>query len=431
MPKRARQWNIRVVALLLAVAIALGLSACTRGESDKVAPTTTATGSATTTADTTTTTADTTAATTVSATEKNTTNKTTRTTATPVVDVKKKKLSVLIIGNSHSIDAFWLLYQAYMDQHSDTDLCVGIYHYNGASIDEHVDFLNKNSAVIRYHKNDGGWWKIKYGVTPESVLTDQPWDVILMQPAKEDLADPDLNRDGRYALAEAVDRYVKNPHEFVWHVSWPSPNDEMFFSPDYVRQPPAGYKDKLTRLYGFDPVNQFSVMTGTTKKWVLTDRLYSRAVCSGASIMQAHLTQGIPQSELWRDYTHLSDYGRLMVAYALVAQLTGQSVKSVGIDTIPVKWRHKQNKAQGDQTITPAMKKVIIKAVNHSLSDPWNIPPQTGVTTTNTTTVTTATETTDSTATETTDSTATETTDSTDSTTGTASTENTIVPTEG
>ncbi|MBQ9842437.1 MAG: DUF4886 domain-containing protein [Clostridia bacterium] len=416
MSKRARQWNIRVVALLLAAAIALGLSACTRGGSDKVEPTTTATTTGTTTTATTT-------ETTATTTEKIITNKPTRTTATPIVDVKKKKLSVLIIGNSHSIDAFWLLYQAYMDQYSDTDLCVGIYHYNGGSIDEHLAFLKDNTAAIRYYKNTSGWWNIKYDVTPESVLTDQPWDVIMMQPAKEDLADPNLNHDGRYALAEAVDRYVKNPHEFVWHVSWPSPNDEMFFSPDYVRQPPVGYKDKLTRLYGFNPVNQFSVMTGATKKWVLTDPLYSRAVCSGTSIMQAHLTQGIPQAELWRDYTHLSDYGRLMAAYALVAQLTGKPIKSVGIDAIPVKWRHKQNKAQGVQTITPAMKKVMIKAVNHSLSDPWSIPPQTGVTTTTTTATVTTTATT---TTQTTDTTTT----TTDTTTETVSTEDTTVTTE-
>ena len=286
----------------------------------------------------------------------------------------KEKVSVLIVGNSHSIDAYWLLYQAYMDQHPDINLCVGILHYGGANIDEHVAFGNNGQEKIRYYKNDSGKWDIKYDVTTEYVLTDHPWDIIMMQPAKEDLSDPTLNKDGRHALAEIIDRYVKNPHEIMWHISWPSPNDETFFSEDYVRQPPAGYKKKLTRLYGFNPVNQFSVMVDMTKQHVLDDPIYSKAVCSGAAIMHAHLAQGVPQLELWRDYTHLSDYGRLMAAYALVAQITNEPIESVGIDVISVGWRHKQNKDQGKLVITQQMKDVLIKAANYALESPWVIP---------------------------------------------------------
>ena len=329
---------------------------------------------------------------------------TTRTTAKPLVDVEKKKLNVLIIGNSHSIDAFWLLYQAYMDQHPNTDLCVGILHYNGAAIDEHINFLETGEAVIRYYRNSTGWWHIQYDVTAEAVLTDRPWDVIMMQPAKEDIADETLNQDGRHRLAALVDRYVTTPHEFVWHVSWPSPNDEIFFSPDYIRQPPVGYKDKLTRLYGFNPITQFRLQTEMTQKFVLDDTLYSNAICSGSAVMHALLTQGMEQLDLWRDYTHLSDYGRLMVGYAITAQLTGVPIGEIGIDEIPIRWRHKQNKSQGPQTVTPEMKQGIVEAANHSLKDPWNVPPQyyplpTTTTTTTTTTTVVSTETTEITTT--------------------------------
>lgn len=301
---------------------------------------------------------------------------TTRTTKTSAAEVEKKQLSILIIGNSHSVDAFWLLHQAYLDQNPDTELCLGILYYDGASIDEHVTFIENNEAVMRYYKNTGKKWVIKNGLTPVSVLTERPWDIVMMQPAKEDLGDETLNRDGRHALAEAVNRHLKTPHEFVWHVSWPSPNDETFFSPDYMRQPPKAYKDKLIRLYGFNPVTQFSVMTEMTRQWVVDDPLYAKTVCSGAPVMHALLTQGETQLELWRDYTHLSDYGRLLAAYGITAQLTGQPIKKVGIDVIPVKWRHHLLQERGDQTITAAMKQVIVKAVNHSLKDPWGIPPQ-------------------------------------------------------
>ena len=247
-------------------------------------------------------------------------------------------------------------------------------HYGGGNIDEHVELAQKNKKVMRYYKNDHGGWDTTFKVRSKDVLTDEPWDIIMMQPAKEDLADPTLNQDGRYKLAKIVNRYVKNPHRFIWHISWPSPNDETFFSPDYVRQPPEGYKDKLTRLYGFNPVNQFSVMTEMTKKNILNDPLYSDAVCSGAAIMHAHLAQGMPQLDLWRDYTHLGDYGRLMAAYALVAQICEEPIENVGIDLIPVNWRHKQNRDQGELVITDEMKEGIVIAANYALESPWIIP---------------------------------------------------------
>ena len=278
------------------------------------------------------------------------------------------------MGNSHSIDAFWLLYEAYMDQHPDTDLCVGILHYNGACIDEHVNFIDSNESVMRYYKKTGSTWKIKYNVTSASALTDRPWDTILMQPAKEDLADPTLNADGRHALAEGIARYVQNPHKIMWHISWPSPNDETFFSDDYVRVPPVGYKDKLMNLYGFNPVNQFNNMLTLTTANVLNDPLYDDAYCSGAAVMHALLSQGFTQLELWRDYTHLSDLGRLTVAYSMYAQLTGNPIQQVGIDTIPVEFRAFQYQYLGDMAVTEQMKDIVRQAANHSLEDPWNVP---------------------------------------------------------
>lgn len=302
------------------------------------------------------------------------TTKTTATTGTPAGTDPTDPRYILIVGNSHSVDAFWLLYQAYMDQYPGTDLCVGILHYGGACIDEHVKFAENKDEVIRYYRNNSGKWDIQYGVTTEFVLKDQPWDTILMQPAKEDLADDTLNKKGRHALAKIIDQYVDHPYKLMWHISWPSPNDETFFSPDYVRQPPTGYKEKLTRLYGFNPVTQYSLMLKQTRKNILNDKIYDQAVCSGASVMHAHLAQGFSQLDLWRDYTHLSDYGRLMVGYALVAQFTGKPIQKVGINRITVGWRHKQNKEFGPLDLTDEMKQGIIRGANYALKSPWELP---------------------------------------------------------
>ena len=127
-------------------------------------------------------------------------------------------------------------------------------------------------------------------------------------------------------------------------------------------------------LYGFDPANQFRVLTDAAKAHILTDENYTGAVCTGAAIMYAHKVLGRPQLELWRDYTHLSDLGRLIAAYSMYAQLMGNAIQQVGIDTIPVGKRSLQYQHLGDMTVTDQMKEIIIQSVNHALQDPWSVP---------------------------------------------------------
>lgn len=280
---------------------------------------------------------------------------------------------ILIIGNSHSVDAFWQLSQALRDLIPGIDPVLGVAYYSGCSITQHIQFGTGNEPAYRYYKNTDGQWDIRPEFTLDAMLQDEPWDIVFLQAAKSDLDDT-LNRDGRRTLEAFVNKRVKNPHRFLWHTSWPSPNDEHFFSPEHKPQPPAGYKERLINLYGFNPITQFTVLTSKAKEHILTDETYPTAVCTGAAIMHAHFVLGVPQIELWRDYTHLNDFGRLVVAYAMAAQLAGQPVERVSVDTVPVSQRHPQYRELGDLTVTEEMKQIIIRASNHALQDPWAVP---------------------------------------------------------
>ena len=90
--------------------------------------------------------------------------------------------------------------------------------------------------------------------------------------------------------------------------------------------------------------------------------------------MRAHAELGVPQLELWRDYTHLSDYGRLISAYTFYAQLTGRKVTDIKLDKIPASLRHRYTRGEGDMLITEEMKQVVIHAANSALEDPWTVP---------------------------------------------------------
>lgn len=280
---------------------------------------------------------------------------------------------ILIIGNSHSVDAFWQLSNALRDLIPGMEPVLGVVYYSGCSITRHIQFGTEKEPAYRYYKNVAAQWDIREGYTLDTMLRDEAWDIIFLQAAKSDLDDT-LNREGRRALEAFVNERVRTPHQFLWHTSWPSPNDETFFSPTYVRQPPAGYKERLTDLYGFNPINQFTILTSKAKEHILTDETYPLAVCTGAGIMHAHFVLGVPQTGLWRDYTHQNDFGRLVAAYTMAAQLAGKPVEQVSVDAVPVSMRHKQYQALGNLTVTDEMKQIIIRAANYALQDPWTVP---------------------------------------------------------
>ena len=282
-------------------------------------------------------------------------------------------LKILIIGNSHSTDAFQLLAEAFRDQLPHQDVVMASLYYAGCSIIQHNQHIEENAPVYRYTINKNGVQEVTYNVTINYGLHHQDWDIIMLQAAKGD-RHQSLNLAGRRKLEKYVDANMATPYAFAWHTSWPSPNDEIFFSPDWVRQPPADYKDILIALYGFDTVNQAKILTQQTVDYILPDNTYKYKINTGAAIMQAHLVQKIPQVELWRDYTHLHDFGRLIVAYAMYAQLTGNKITSIGMDTVPVEKRHDQFKHLGDLQITEKMKQAIMEAANYSLENPWIIP---------------------------------------------------------
>lgn len=280
---------------------------------------------------------------------------------------------IMMIGNSHSIDAFQLLFEVFKAHSPEQEVVLGIMYYSGCPISKHVRFGCNDEPVYQYWLNEDGSWKVTKQATLRASLKDQPWDLIFLQAAKSDLDDT-LNLSDRRLLEQLVEECVPTPHKFAWHTSWPSPNDETFFSPEHVPQPPAGYKERLIRLYGFNPITQFTVLTDKAKNHILPDSTYSQSICTGAAIMHATQVLGVSQRMVYRDYTHLSDYGRLMAAYAFYAQFTGKPLTDILVDTVPAALRSRRFQVLGDLQITEEMKQQLIAAANHALADPWTVP---------------------------------------------------------
>ncbi|MBR2615244.1 MAG: DUF4886 domain-containing protein [Clostridia bacterium] len=287
---------------------------------------------------------------------------------------EQKITKILIIGNSHTNDVFFQLGRVF-DAQFEGRYMLGFLYYSGCKLSQHVSFLKNNKPVYDYYKTSTTAYVREEECTMQRVLKDEPWDVIFLNPAgASDLLHEDLQLEFRRQIEDYIHKNVKTEHSIAWHTSWASPNDPAFFDKSWWRQPPAGHKESLIQNYGFDPVNQHTLHVEAVKKHILTDPTYVHTICTGTGIVYANWVLGVPQLDLYRDYTHLSDFGRVLAAYCFYAQFTGEPIEEVLLDKVPAKARQSHYQSLGDLVLTDELKAVIKETANYTLENPWSVP---------------------------------------------------------
>ena len=275
-----------------------------------------------------------------------------------------KVLKIMIIGSSRSVNTFHMLYEVFKDQMPDQEIVLGVMYYSGGSMTMHRDFVVNNEVVYRYYCNKDGKWETTEPVNMDYGLLNQKWDVILLQAGNGDLANQVNLQCREYLTGYVSEKLGDHPHVFWWHSTW-------FNSTD-----PALYGISPTNLKPED-IDQYASITTNheaVKKYVFDDPMFAGRITSGTPMLYALKVLEVPEVELYRDHTHLSDYGCLLVGYAFYAQFTGNPVTQINLDVIPTNKRQSPYQKYGDMTITQEMKDVILKTVDYTLNNPWAIP---------------------------------------------------------
>ena len=272
-------------------------------------------------------------------------------------------LRIMILGSSRSVNTFHLLYEVFKDQMPDKEITLGVMYYSGCSMSMHANFIKNNEAVYTYYRNKDGYWDLIRNSYMEDGLRDQAWDVILLQAGTGDTAN-NMNQDVRKFLVDYVDSVVTHPHTFWWHTTW-------FNSTD-----PVLYQNANTTLKPetIDQVAQLTSGIESAKKYVMEDPMFEGRICSGTPMMYALKKLNVPETDLFRDHTHLSDYGSLLVGYSFYTQFTGKPVTQINLDVIPQNLRIEQHQYLGDLQITEEMKQIIIDTAQYTLENPWTVP---------------------------------------------------------
>lgn len=296
---------------------------------------------------------------------------------TPQSDYEKSITKILILGSSSSNDVFFQLGRVFKAQgFGGKRYVLGFLYYSGCKFYQHVDFLRRDDPVYDYYKTSGTDYICEEFSTMKHALKDEQWDVILLHPGgSNDLLHKDLNLNFRREIEAYVNEHVPTEHVFGFHLRCPNPTEDDFFSSSWWRKPPEGYRDNLIKAYGgVDFMKQYSMNVNAVKTHILTDPLYEYNICTGAGFVYAHKMLGVSQFALYRDYTHLSDFGRVLAAYCFYTQFTGEPIEEVKLDKIPAKKRQSHYIADGDLIITDELKHIIKESANYALEHPWDIP---------------------------------------------------------
>ena len=285
---------------------------------------------------------------------------------------------VLTIGNSHTVDANHMLYEVFKAENPDQEVVIYHLYKGGCKLSEHADFMTNNKpAYTLYKAVESGWQQIK-DYTAMYALMDQVWDVVIFQ---------EMNRlagvaDGYQAdyidtILAYIDQYAQGNPKIGWHLLWTNPFDyEWVFQPGMPD--PGGesaiesWKNYHQEHYQTDTVTMYNAMVEQTNQYILTNEAFDFVIPSGTAMLYARNVSGLVDSELHRDYTHLSDFSRLMVAYLWYAELMGlEEITQVNYDTIPA---YMMYKPVGALEITEEMKQIIIDSVNYALKNPMTAP---------------------------------------------------------
>ena len=309
---------------------------------------------------------------------------------------EKGTLKVLVVGNSHGRDATCLLYEVFRTEQPGRKVIIGLLERDGCTISEHKTLMSNNTPLYRYFKNDGttsnGVAAVQYDVTALTGLQDEQWDVILMQQMSTYMAtERHYNSDWKYVADYILDSQEVKP-KLGFHMVMATPDDSTyFFGPGtpYGGGDASGWKNMHDAAWGDADGNyDMNVMYETFVNLVQThlvdstelmgDNYFDFVMPTATAIHYAHKVLGRPQNELYRDYTHLNDYGRLMAAYLWYAELMGlESISEVNIDAIPndlaVGYSNQFPTPESGRAVTKDMKDDIIAAVNWTLEHPFTI----------------------------------------------------------
>ena len=294
-------------------------------------------------------------------------------------------LKVLNISNSHGQDAIWQLPTVLNAEMPDQEYVI-VEMYQSYALTEHIQAAKNDSPVYYYQINTGGdWVTLTTEATIAEGLLTQNWDYVMFNESSRHLGLESKMSQGMVDwFADYIMDHLGHEPKLLYDMTWASPTDDRFYTDATRQQATSTFKSTYTKDYGFDHVNHYNQLVALTKKYLVGHEAFYKIIYNATPVQYAGEILGVPQYDvnqvydLYRDYTHISDYARLMVAYNWYCQIFEiEALTEVKADMIRWETRapwNNRHKKLGDLTLTQQHKDVIVASVNYSLKNPLEMP---------------------------------------------------------
>ena len=291
-----------------------------------------------------------------------------------------KVLKILTLGSSSSVDSNHMinLVAAAEGIGDYEEVVIGTLYYSGCKLSQHVKFLRENSNVYVLYNSSTATPeqppKTMADVTMYDALKFDYWDVIVLQAAGgEHMSDDAFTNGDIQTIRNYVEQHRLNPLAvYGWHAIGVSSTD-----PDLIAMypyTPNGYETSAAK-YNYDRSLMLTERTDRLARYIMTDPSYVYVVPSCTAVENA-ITSYLGQKGIKRDYTHLTDVGRLIASYVWYCKLFGvEQLDAIKVDAIPKAFLKSAVDKSQDKVLTEGEKAVILEAVNNTLKEPLKITP--------------------------------------------------------
>ena len=316
-------------------------------------------------------------------------------------------MKILLIGHSLGSDSSMMFPDVCRNEGME-NLVFGRLYHSGCRMAQHVEYAKANAAQYSYDEYDiskdqcwmradcngnffeqvpGGATDIyiedgSIAQTIQFALQRHDWDLIILQAGSSESAN---YRDHWYTSAgkqlglagytqELIDYVNANdlepatPFKFAWNMVWSSPKDPS------VRRDSTNLM-LLTEFEDSEYV-YYKAMVKVLQEELLPNFDFEYVFPAGTTMQNLKSTK-LTNAEIYRDYGHVTDFGRLAAAYTWYCTFTGTDIADCKIPPMNHKvLLDKLARNTGtDMELTGEKRAMLIEAVGNAIKNPYDVLP--------------------------------------------------------
>ena len=314
-------------------------------------------------------------------------------------------MKILLIGHSLGVDSIFMFPDICKSEGVE-NMVVGFLYHSGCRVVQHLDYAKANAAQYAYYEydmsKDDGWQRadangafdycaagsandiyIEDGTIAQTLefgISRHDWDLVILQGGSFESAERkddyytsnghEVNLAGyiqqlqEYVLSKDIE--PRSVPQFAWNMVWSLPKDPA------VRKESSNAK--LNREFEGSELKQYEAMAEVCKNKLSTTFDWAYIFPNG-TVLQNLKSSTWENALLYRDYAHVTDFGRWAAAYTWYCVMFDKDITECKLEPMNHKVVLDQMSRQYKKDLewTQEQKDLMIEAVGNALANPYQM----------------------------------------------------------